>query len=100
MLTIYKEYCKELKNLPENSGVRSAGASAETSDNEVITKSYQKIIEYNKRPCRKGIKYINNKLQNILFIIDMVFETQRQMENDIKAPKPLNLEGFVKSLLK
>lgn len=58
------------------------------------------IIEYNKRPCRKGIKYINNKLQNILFIIDMVFDTKRQMENDIKAPKPLNLEGFVKSLLK
>ncbi len=58
------------------------------------------ILEYNKRPCRKGIKYINNKLQNILFIIDMVFETRRQMENDIKSPKPLNLEGFIASLLK
>jgi len=32
------------------------------------------IIEWNKRPCRKGIIYINNKLQNILYIIDAYFE--------------------------
>lgn len=57
------------------------------------------IIEWNKRPCRKGIIYINNKLQNILYIIDAYFETKRQMENDIKNPKPLELEGFIKGLL-
>lgn len=57
------------------------------------------IIEWNKRPCRKGIIYINNKLQNILYIIDAYFETKRQMENDIKNPKPLELENFIKGLL-
>jgi len=57
------------------------------------------VIEWNKRPCRKGIIYINNKLQNILYIIDGYFETKRQMENDIKNPKPLDLECFIKGLL-
>ncbi|MBE7032896.1 MAG: hypothetical protein E7406_01545 [Ruminococcaceae bacterium] len=57
------------------------------------------IIEWNKRPCRKGIIYINNKLQNILYIIDAYFETKRQMDNDIKNPKPLELESFIKGLL-
>lgn len=57
------------------------------------------ILQYSKRSCRKGVKYIKNKLQNILYIVDRVFMTERQMQNDIENPKEVDLSKFVKKLL-
>ncbi|MBQ9097511.1 MAG: hypothetical protein IJY55_03860 [Clostridia bacterium] len=57
------------------------------------------VLQWNTRPCRRGIQYINNKLQNILFIIDAVYKSKKQMEYDINHPKPINLEKFIIALL-
>ena len=57
------------------------------------------IILWNKRTSTKAIKFIHNKLQSILYIIDMEFENEEDMLLDMENPQELNLTSIIEPLL-
>ncbi|WP_324823649.1 hypothetical protein [Sinanaerobacter sp. ZZT-01] len=57
------------------------------------------IIEWNKRKATKGIKFIHNKIENILYLVDMLFQTYEAMREDVENPTELNLTFFIEPLI-
>lgn len=57
------------------------------------------ILEWNKRKSTKKIKFIHNKVQSILYVVDMEFESLEKMQNDMDNPKELNLSAIIEPLL-
>lgn len=57
------------------------------------------ILKWNKRTSTKAIKFIHNKIQSILYVVDMEFDTETAMLEDIDNPKDLNLVPIIEPLL-
>ena len=49
------------------------------------------ILLWNKRKSTKGIRFIHNKVQSILYVVDMEFDCEDEMRKDMENPKGLNL---------
>ena len=49
------------------------------------------ILLWNKRKSTKGIRFIHNKVQSILYVVDMEFDCEDEMWKDMENPKGLNL---------
>lgn len=57
------------------------------------------ILKWNKRTSTKAIKFIHNKIQSILYVVDMEFESENAMLEDMDNPKDLNLIPIIEPLL-
>lgn len=58
------------------------------------------ILKYNKRKATKGIKFIHNKVESILYMVDLEFETYEEMLQDIDNPKDINYALFIEPILR
>ena len=57
------------------------------------------ILLWNKRKSTKGIRFIHNKIQSILYVVDMEFDCEDEMREDMENPKGLNLGLLLGSML-
>lgn len=57
------------------------------------------ILQWNKRKSTKGIRFIHNKVQSIMYVVDMEFSSLEEMQKDIANPKDLNLTSLIEPLL-
>lgn len=57
------------------------------------------IIQWNRRKSTKGIRFIHNKVQSIMYVVDMEFSSLEEMQKDIDNPKDLNLTSLIEPLL-
>lgn len=57
------------------------------------------ILQWNKRKSTKGIRFIHNKVQSIMYVVDMEFSSLEEMQKDIENPKDLNLTSLIEPLL-
>ena len=57
------------------------------------------IILWNKRHFTKAIKYINNKLQTIMYCVDKIFYSLEEAEQDMKNPSESNLGKVIETML-
>lgn len=58
------------------------------------------IIKHNKRKSTKGVKYIHNKIESILYIVDMEFESYGEMKKDIENPKDIDYSLVIEPILR
>lgn len=58
------------------------------------------ILKYNKRKSTKGIKFIHNKIESILYVVDLEFDTYEEMLQDMENPKEINYSLVVEPILK
>lgn len=68
-----------------------------------LDKNYGKgnvdIIEWTKLHSVKGLRFIGNKIQNILYIVDKVFKSEEEMNKDIEEPTELDISLFLQQML-
>lgn len=57
------------------------------------------ILLWNKRKATKGIRFIHNKIRSILYVVDMEFDSEDEMREDMKNPKGINLGLLLGSML-
>lgn len=57
------------------------------------------ILMWNKRKATKGIRFIHNKIQSVLYVVDMEFGSEEEMQADLNDPKELNLGLIIGPLL-
>ncbi len=57
------------------------------------------IIEWNKEKNTKAIRFINNRIENIMYIVDMQFRTEKAMLEDIENPMEVNLTPIIQELM-
>lgn len=58
------------------------------------------ILIWNKRKATKGIKFIHNKVQSILYVVDMEFGSEKEVQADMENPKDLNLSVIFEPILR
>lgn len=58
------------------------------------------ILMWNKRKSIKSIKFIHNKVQSILYVVDMEFGSEEEVQADMENPKDLNLSVIFESILR
>lgn len=58
------------------------------------------IIVLNKRKEVSEVKFIHNKLQSIMYVIDLSFDTYEEVIEDMKNPQYINLSRILEPLLK
>lgn len=57
------------------------------------------IIEWNKRKSTKAVRFIHNKIQSLLYVVDMEFMTFEDMEKDMEKPQEVNIRAIIEPLL-
>ena len=57
------------------------------------------ILQWNKRKATKGVRFIHNKIQSIMYAVDAEFATKEEMQQDIDNPKELNLTLLIAPML-
>lgn len=57
------------------------------------------IIEWNKRKSTKAVRFIHNKVQSLLYVVDMEFMTFEDMEKDMETPQEVNIRAIIEPLL-
>jgi len=58
------------------------------------------ILMWNKRKSIKSIKFIHNKVQSILYVVDMEFGSEEEVQADMENPKDLNLSVIFEPILR
>lgn len=58
------------------------------------------ILMWNKRRSIKSIKFIHNKVQSILYVVDMEFGSEEEVQADMENPKDLNLSVIFEPILR
>lgn len=57
------------------------------------------ILDWTKRKSVKGMKFVHNRVENLLYVVDMIFKSLEEMKKDMKDPKDINLAILIESLL-
>lgn len=57
------------------------------------------IIVWNKRKSVSEVKFIHNKLQSIMYVIDLSFDSYEEVIEDMKNPQYINLSRIIEPLL-
>lgn len=57
------------------------------------------IIEWNRRHSTKAIKYINNKLQTIMYRVDKIFYSVEEVEADMQNPEESEMGKIIETML-
>lgn len=58
------------------------------------------ILKYNKRKSTKGIKFIHNKIESSLYVVDLEFDTYEDMLKDIEDPKDVDYSLVIEPIIK
>ena len=58
------------------------------------------ILMWNKRKSIKSIKFIHNKVQSILYVVDMELGSEEEVQADMENPKDLNLSVIFEPILR
>lgn len=58
------------------------------------------ILVWNKRTSTKGIRFIHNKIQSILYVVDLEFESEESMLRDMENPSDLNLSLIFEPIIR
>lgn len=57
------------------------------------------ILLWNKRKLVSEIRFIHNKVQSILYVVDKVFDTHEEVLQDMRKPKEIDLTRILAPLL-
>ena len=58
------------------------------------------ILKYNKRKSTKGFKFIHNKKDSSLYVVDLEFDTYEDMLKDIEDPKDVDYSLVIEPIIK